>query len=196
MDIYVIYCHPSNQSFTHAVMEMFTRGLDDIGHTYTLGDLYAMEFKTVLSLEEYRREIGRDPHLAVPDDVRIEQAKIESAGGLVFIYPLWWGDCPAQLKGWFDRVFTYGFAYTFEDTMFLPKLTTKKALSICTAGDTVNTLERSGVAQSMRHVMVNNRLRGAGVKDVEFVFLGGTATGGDEVRNRNLDTAYQLGKEF
>ena len=30
---------------------------------------------------------------------------------IVLVFPLWWAGRPAVLKGWFDRIFTQGFAY-------------------------------------------------------------------------------------
>ena len=45
MKVLVIYCHPSNNSFTYEVKNEFIRGLHDGNHEYTLLDLYALDFK-------------------------------------------------------------------------------------------------------------------------------------------------------
>ena len=60
-----------------------------------------MNFRTDMSLDEYNREMniyGNRPDLPVPPDVLTEHAKIEKADGLVFIFPNWWSDCPANSK--------------------------------------------------------------------------------------------------
>jgi NAD(P)H dehydrogenase (quinone) len=40
-----------------------------------------------------------------------EQQRVLKADLIVWIYPIWWGGVPAILKGWFDRVMAFGFAY-------------------------------------------------------------------------------------
>ena len=61
MHIYVIFAHPSKESFTFKVLEAFTRGLEEAGHTIEIGDLYQMNFKSDMDLIEYNRETGLDP---------------------------------------------------------------------------------------------------------------------------------------
>ncbi len=34
---------------------------------------------------------------------------------LIFVHPNWWGQPPAILKGWIDRVFRPGLTYRFEE---------------------------------------------------------------------------------
>ena len=43
----------------------------------------------------------------------IEQysAELAAAGGIIIIHPSWWGQPPAILKGWIDRVFRLEVAY-------------------------------------------------------------------------------------
>ena len=55
-----------------------------------------------------------DPALqhALPAEVAEELARMDRADLLVLQYPMWWHLAPAMLKGWFDRVFAYGDAYT------------------------------------------------------------------------------------
>ena len=102
----------------HAV-EVLTR----LGHRVTQSDLYAMGFKAVVDREDFpaeaadaRLHVGPASRRATDGgrltaDVAAEQAKIMEADALIFQFPLWWFGVPALLKGWFDRVFTNGFAY-------------------------------------------------------------------------------------
>ncbi|MBO4908940.1 MAG: NAD(P)H-dependent oxidoreductase [Lachnospiraceae bacterium] len=47
----------------------------------------------------------------------IEQEKIQNSDAIVFIYPVFWTEAPAKLVGWFDRVWTTGFAYRPDPAM-------------------------------------------------------------------------------
>ena len=39
---------------------------------------------------------------------------IKEADKLIFIFPIWWSGMPAILKGFIDRVFVSGFAYSYK----------------------------------------------------------------------------------
>lgn len=197
MHVYIVFCHPNKKSFTFSVLESFTTGLKEAGHTYAVGDLYEMDFKSDMDLEQYNRETSFEPSLPVPADVAAEQMKIAEADALVFVYPVWWSDCPAKLKGWFDRVWTLGYAYSYENGSHTTSgIGIAKALVICPAGHPVEYLEEIGIARSMRCVMLNDRLRGRGIEDVEMEILGGMVSRDPQVRERNLRRAYELGRGF
>lgn len=199
MHVYVLYAHPSIQSFTHAVLEAFTRGLKDGGHSFEIGDLYAMNFTTDMTLAEYERETCGDANAPLSREVAAEHEKIASADGLAFVYPVWWSDCPAKLKGWFDRVLAFGYAYTYEGGAHTTsKINIGKALVICPAGHTEEHLEETGIAESMRKVMIHDRLLGVGVRAARMEVLGGMVLGEDVMANRkrNLQRAYECGRNF
>ena len=85
------------------------------------------------------------------------------------------------------------------ETLRFPRLSLARALVLCPVGNTGDALERSGVAESMRRIYVNDRLQpGLGVGRCDFVLLSGTADPqtAEQARERNLDTAYQLGRKF
>lgn len=111
MLVHIVFAHPSHDSFTGALLDAFTDGLDDAGHEHTVSDLYQMGFSPILDIDSYRREAAYAADLPVPGDVAAEQAKLDAADVWVFVYPVWWTDCPAILKGWFDRVWSVGYAY-------------------------------------------------------------------------------------
>ena len=119
-----------------------------------------------------------------------EQRKINASDAVVFIYPVFWSEAPAKLVGWFDRVWSYGFAYG-ERTM----KTLEKGLILCSAGNSLERLEETGILDSMKKVMLGDRLADR-VKQAEFVVFGSTSRE-NELRERNRDshlrTAYEKG---
>jgi len=197
MHVYILFTHPSKKSFSYSVLEQFTRGLRDAKHSYEIGDLYEMGFKSEMDGQQYHREVGLDPDVPVPVDVKAEQEKINRADALAFIYPLWWSDCPAKLKGWFDRVLTYGYAYFYDDNQQrFSQIEISKAIVISSAGHTAEHLEETGIAESMRRIMLTDRLLGVGVKEAEMAILGGMMPNDDSSKESNLKRAYQLGRNL
>ena len=197
MHVYIVFAHPTRQSFTGQVLAAFQQGLQDSGHSVDIGDLYQMNFQSDMDASQFLRETTLNAAAPVPEDVRLEQLKINGADALAFIYPVWWSDCPAKLKGWFDRVLTYGYAYFYDDDAERgTKIDIQKALVLCPAGHTVEHLEEIGIAESMRRVMLQDRLLGVGVRSARMEILGGLV-GSDEAHRKSLlDKAYQLGREF
>jgi NAD(P)H dehydrogenase (quinone) len=197
MHVYILFAHPGKETFNRAVLERFVQGLEDAGHSFEIGDLYKMEFVSDMDVEQYSREVGEDPDAPVPDDVQAEQEKIGRADALAFVYPVWWSDCPAKLKGWFDKVLTYGYAYFYDtDEQRSTKIEIEKAIVLCSAGHTLEHLEEIGIAESMRRIMLNDRLLGIGVKEASMEILGGMMPNDNAYRQRNLEKAYDLGRRF
>ena len=195
MKVFVVYCHPSETSFTHKVYSNFIKGLKDAGHEVIISDLYKMDFKTDLSEEEYLRETNYRTDLPVPKDVKNEQDKIQSSDAIVFIYPVFWTEAPAKLVGWFDRVWTTGFAYSPEPCMKV----LDKALVIACAGKLMSGLVETGEKDAMETVMLGDRIRER-AKKKEMVIFDGITNWDEELRDSlmpgHLARAYKLGKEF
>lgn len=154
MKVFIVYCHPSENSFTREVRDSFIAGLESAGHSYVLSDLYKMNFLTDLSEDEYLREAYYRRELPVSEQVKAEQEKINASDVIVFIYPVFWSEAPAKLVGWFDRVWTFGFAYGEDRGM----KQLKKGLVMCIAGNTLEHFERTGLGEAMKKVMLDDRL--------------------------------------
>lgn len=196
MHIYIVYAHPADVSFHREVLQTFTKGLEEAGHSYELGDLYKMNFQTNMNADQYQREVSMDPLAPLPEDVMQEQEKVNRADALVFIYPVWWSDCPAILKGWFDKVWSHGYAYYYDELERRTQISIKKALVICAAGHPLDHLEEIGIAKSMRTIMLNDRLLGIGVQEAKMEILGGMMPNDDSMKAANLESVYRLAKEY
>ncbi len=197
MHVYILFAHPAPESFSREVLKRFIRGLEEAGHTYEVCDLYRLGFHSEMDCVQYVREVGGDPQVPLPHDVKEQHQKLAQANAVVFIYPVWWSDCPAKLKGWFDRVWAYGYAYFYEkDGLRKSLIQARKALVICSAGHTEEHLEQTGIASSMRCIMLEDRLKNVGFTDVRMEILGGMMPGDLTYRDRNLERAYRLGRNF
>jgi putative NADPH-quinone reductase len=107
----IIYCHPSStKSHNAKILTAVKQGLGK--KQFEVLDLYKLKFNPLVTEVEYNRMITRDRTISA--DVRNLQNKITAAKTLIFIYPVWWYNMPAMLKGFMDRVFTPGFAYNFK----------------------------------------------------------------------------------
>ncbi|MDD5233192.1 MAG: NAD(P)H-dependent oxidoreductase [Syntrophales bacterium] len=109
MKIVVILAHPDPKSFNHAIARAAVAALKSNGHDVVIHDLYAEKFDPLLPA----REIPKDGEVA--PDVSACCDEISAAGGIVIVHPNWWGQPPAVLKGWIDRVIRPGTAYMFAE---------------------------------------------------------------------------------
>ncbi len=109
MRILVVLGHPGPGSFNHAIAERAVQALRANGHEIFFHDLYAEGFAALMPAEE----LGRDADLS-PEIAR-HCRELADAEGIVIVHPNWWGQPPAILKGWVDRVFRPGIAYAFAE---------------------------------------------------------------------------------
>lgn len=107
MNILIVLAHPRAGSFNHGLAHAIANALSAIGHSVTLRDLCAEGFDPNFSEAELVRG-----NIALPQ-VREHADAVLAADGIVVVHPNWWGQPPAILKGWLDRVLRPGEAYRF-----------------------------------------------------------------------------------
>jgi NAD(P)H dehydrogenase (quinone) len=107
MRISVILAHPDEGSFNHAIARTVVERLDAGGHKVSFHDLYAEVFDPQLTVREIPRAT------APPSVLDVHCEEIREAEGIVIVHPDWWGQPPAMMQGWIDRVIRPGIAYEF-----------------------------------------------------------------------------------
>jgi NAD(P)H dehydrogenase (quinone) len=107
LKISVILAHPDEKSFNHSIAKASVEQLENNGHTVIFHDLQKEMFDPLL----VATEIPRDAIL--PEAIRVHCKEIAEADGIIIVHPNWWGQPPAILKGWVDRVIRPGVAYDF-----------------------------------------------------------------------------------
>ncbi|GLQ49850.1 NAD(P)H-dependent oxidoreductase [Dyella flava] len=123
MNVLLVYAHPEPRSLNGGMRDFIVERLRSAGHEVKVSDLYAMRWKATLDAEDFpqrnaaeRFNPSADSKLAFLEgtqtsDVAAEQDKLRWADLVIFQFPMWWYSMPAILKGWFERVYAYGFAY-------------------------------------------------------------------------------------
>lgn len=120
----IFVSHPNHESLVTACCRQIEARLRDAGVStgggpqaieVELFDLYEDGFDPVLTLEEIRRKASFEPQI-----LRYQEA-IRRSELLVFGHPDWWAGVPAILKGFVDRVFQAGVAFTYDGPDFGPQ---------------------------------------------------------------------------
>jgi NAD(P)H dehydrogenase (quinone) len=142
----IVYAHPNPKSFNHAILERCEAALKDAGRNYEVRDLYALKFDPALD----RKDLDLLGEGKVVKKVEDEQRLIREADVLIFIYPIWWFGMPAILKGYIDRVFTEGFAFSMDGERLAGLLQGKRVIIMNTTGASRDVLLRTGYEEAMR----------------------------------------------
>jgi NAD(P)H dehydrogenase (quinone) len=107
MKISLILAHPDPKSFNHAIVKTAIETLELLGHDIRFHDLCAERFDPLLPSGEIQKAAELPPEIAA------HCREIAEAEGIIVVHPNWWGQPPAILKGWVDRVIRPGVAYEF-----------------------------------------------------------------------------------
>jgi NAD(P)H dehydrogenase (quinone) len=158
----IIYAHPSHDSHCGYMLEQITKKLVERNKSFEFIDLYALNYNPVLQNEELYSS-GRKE---VSEENQEFQRKIKEAKKLIFIYPTWWQNMPAMLKGFLDRVFTSGFAFRYQNGIPLPLLIGRKAAVFSPSGGpafyTKIFAGNSSITMLMKHVLIFTGIRSKG----------------------------------
>lgn len=186
MQTAVIYAHPNPNSFNGAILNQVIKALEDGKHFYDVIDLYRDRFDPVLLFDEKKRrsDMKRDPETA--EYRRI----VKNADHLIFIYPLWWGGMPAIMKGFIDRVFAAGEAYTYQGKA--PKgLLKARTASVYYTADAPSWYLRFWRRDADWVTVKDVMLKFCGVRRVKRLLFAGVKDSSEEKRTQWLDRVYR-----
>lgn len=123
MNVLIVYAHPEPASFNAALCARARDALERAGHSVAVSDLYAERFNPVAGRHDFvsvadprvfhyqTEQAHAARHGSYAADIVREQRRVADADLLILQFPLWWGGVPAILKGWGERVYSYGFGY-------------------------------------------------------------------------------------
>ena len=145
MHALIVLAHPEEHSFSASMARAAADALEAAGWTVDLDDL---------AREGFHAEASRDDLAVVPTDELVQLMyaqeaatattgyspsvanqirRLQAADLLLTVVPFWWFAPPAQMKGWFDRVFANGIGYGHNPYDDGP-LKGKRALAVVAVG--------------------------------------------------------------
>ncbi len=138
----VVHCHPDDDSFVRAVRDRVVGALQTHGAELRVEDLYAEGFDPTFSDAEHHRHL--EPGAAPGLERYVDD--LSWCDTLVLVYPTWWSGQPAMLKGWIDRVWVNGVAWTLPTgaDRIEPRLTNvRRLVAVTTHGSSkwINAIE-------------------------------------------------------
>jgi NAD(P)H dehydrogenase (quinone) len=138
-----------------------------------------------------------------PKDVLLQQKKVAESDVLVFITQVFWMHFPALVKGWMERVLTYGFAYKLNEQGWhgdpdgrIPLLKIKKAIILQPTFFNEKVYREKGFKAAMERTIDDWSLKYPGIEKVDHIYFHSILSVGDEIRKKYLEIAYLKGKDL
>lgn len=188
MKVLVVLGHQNQGSFCHAITQTIIDQLKSDGHEVVYHDLYAENFDPILTQEELATD---EPACPV---IRQHISELLSADGIVIVHPNWWGQAPAILKGWVDRIFRQGTVYRFTAEGPVGELAGKRALVITTS-NTPREVELSAYGDPLENLWKNVTFGLVGLTDFVRQNFESVVMSTPEQREGWLEEAKRLTQE-
>lgn len=182
MNHLIVYAHPSSDSFSNKIMNAVKEFSIEKEYKTEIRDLYSIGFNPVLKTSDLKRTYSGE----TPDEIKREQNYIEWADLITFIYPVWWTGMPAILKGYIDRVFSYGIAYKQGSQGVEGLLKGKMVFLFSPMGTSNEDYGKSGMLDSMKQTCDEGIFKFCGMKVIKHVFFGSVSNLQDEMTNEYL----------
>ena len=182
--ITIVYCHPYDKSFNHALLQAVTDKLSGLGREYDVINLYGENFNPVLD------SVGLGLYSKGETDdemVRRYQKALEQTDHLIYIFPIWWGMMPAMLKGFIDKVFLRGIIYDYTpEGALMPCLSIDKTTLITTSESPSDV-----IAPFIEGYFKPMTLETVGMNNVHWFNCDQVKSGGPQHRAQFLETVLE-----
>lgn len=191
MNHLVVFAHPNQKSFGKGIVDTIEKACQENGANVRVRDLYEIGFDPILKPSDFvALQSGN-----TPEDIKTEQEHVKWADVITFVYPVWWVGLPAMLKGYVDRVFSYGFAYESVNGAPRGLLNGKKALLFSTTGSPNEVYEQNGMHDSMKQTTDAGIFNFTGIEVISHTFFGSVPYVTDETRNEYLREVEKIVKD-
>lgn len=178
---------PAASHFNAALAEAYARGAREGGHEIRRLKVGELDFPVPRDVSDWSSGL---PPAAISE----AQAHVRWAEHLVILYPLWLGDMPALLKGFFEQIARPGFAFLEESGGF-PKglLGGRSARVIVTMGMPAFIYHWYFHAHSLKSLQ-HNILEFVGIRPVRTTVIGMVEASAD-ARAKQLVRVQNLGRK-
>ncbi|MFL5345782.1 MAG: NAD(P)H-dependent oxidoreductase [Hyalangium sp.] len=185
--ILTVLGHPNLESYCAALHEAFASGAESAGANVQRLRLSELSFDPILKKSKALQQ-------PLEADLLKAQEQIRWAEHLVFVYPVWWGNCPALMQGFFDRALVQGFGFRYTDEqLFWDKLLTGRTAEVIATLNAPVWYYRWVLRDSGIRSLTGPTLAFCGIKTTRITRIGPIKHFKDTRRRRWLEKARQLG---
>jgi putative NADPH-quinone reductase len=178
---------PATTGLCHALASAYEEGARAAGHAVRRLDVAKLDFGLLRSQAAFEKD-------APPPAVAAAQDSIRWANHLVVIFPLWLGDMPAVLKGFFEQALRPDFAFTYGKRGFpIRHLTGRSARVVVTMGMPALVYRWYFRAHGLKNLK-RNVLKFVGFAPVRDTLIGGVGSRSRESIARVLGDIRQMGR--
>jgi NAD(P)H dehydrogenase (quinone) len=170
MKVAIVFNHPYEGSYCTGILTAVTAGLQKAGHEVDLLHLDNDEFDPVMranDLKGFKNGAPCDPQ------VLTYRERINKAGHLIMIFPIWWELMPAMTKGFIDKVIFPGVAYDYDHSGRYPKMikrwTEIKGVTIITTMNTPSFVYRIVFGNAVKKAIFNGTFWKLGFKNRKWI---------------------------
>ena len=157
----IILAHPYAKSFNHVIKDEVYKILNLTKEVKVI-DLVKDQFDPVLSSEDLRLYMrGQSSDHNVYD----YQNDLLDCDDLILIFPIWWYEAPAILKGFMDKVLLPGFAFVEIDNQLVGKLSHIKRLTVISTSEVLSEFMRKEVGNPIENSLMNTTLGVCGIQN-------------------------------
>lgn len=191
MDCLIIYCHPYNKSFNHAIFEKVKENLKRKKRSYKVIDLYKDGFIPVYDLEELRLFHTGKTH----DPLVKKYLKwLKETHEVIFVTPFWWNGIPGMLKGFIDKVMKEGegLSHTVSKTGIHGELTNINHTYVFTTSTSPTFYVKLFLGNSIKRIFINKTLKQLGMKGCHWYNFGGVSGSSNGRRKKYLKKIMKI----
>ncbi|MEH0155410.1 NAD(P)H-dependent oxidoreductase [Limibacter armeniacum] len=180
----IVLAHPWHGSFNKSIFDTITQKLQAKSKDFQVIDLNKDNFDPVLREEDlalYSKGKTTDKQ------VLQYQEMLKNTDELVFIFPIWWYDVPAILKGFIDKVMLKDFSYVETSTGLKGLLTHIRKTKVITTSEYPTWYLKLLLGNPIQRIFINKTLKGIGLKKVMWLNNDYTTTGKRELKTKFLN---------
>ncbi|MCH4208968.1 NAD(P)H-dependent oxidoreductase [Bifidobacterium sp.] len=184
-NVVIVYCHPYERSFNHAVMCTAVENMNRQGHRAHVIDLHAEGFNPAYDAEELRLFHDGNTH---DPKAYIYLDMLRTADTAVFITPIWWNSIPGMLKGFIDKVMKEGegLSHTIGRFGVQGELTNIKHTYVLTTSTSPTLFFRLFLGDGVSRIFINQTLKQLGMQHRRWINFGGITASTPQQRERYL----------
>lgn len=187
----IVYCHPYDKSFNHAILETIVNNLNRHHQKFKIIDLYKENFDPVYSAQELKLYHAGE---TVDPQVTRYLTLFRQVKGVIFVTPLWWNSIPGMLKGFIDKVMKEGkgLSHTVTKTGIYGELTNIKHTYVFTTSTSPTFYVRLFLGNGIKKIFIDKTLKQLGMKDRHWYNFGGISNSKLVRREKYLSKIKQM----